>query len=266
MSSNTRTKSRACEVTCMATSVRIQHNGQELGPYPIEDVRRMVLSGEIPAGSPGELDNSGEWRPLHQHPEFAARSPSPAPIPPAGAALSTGAAPVLPGEEATLWSGSPSQILNFKVFLGWLLLLCLAGAALYFLDQLPSWSDHVTRQQAMIGFGALCLVGLLHCILAALKLRSTHYLVTTQRVRVTRGLLGKDTQEIELFRVKDTAASQTFFQRLFGVGDINIVSGDTNNPNLHLAALPNAVDLRERIRQEVMTLRQRFGVRELDVM
>lgn len=240
----------------------------------------MVLAGEIPAGSAAETDNSGEWRPLHQIPEFVAGSrvstaatataaslaPAPGPTPLAAPAPVGAATPVLPSEEKTLWSGSPSQILNLKVYLAWLLFLPAVGAGLYFAEKLPAWSEHVTREQALIGFGALALVGLLQCTWAALRLRSTHYLITTQRVRVTQGLLGKDMQEIELFRVKDTAATQTFFRRLFGVGDINIVSGDTNNPNLHLAAVPRAIELRESIRHEVLALRQRFGVRELDVM
>ena len=232
----------------------------------------MVLAGEIPAGSAAETDNSGEWRPLNQIPEFVAGSRVPSPLPPAGPAPATGgvpvpaATPVLPSEEKTLWSGSPSQILNLKVFLAWLFVLSAVGTGLFFAENVPAWSERVTRPQALLGFGALALVGLLHCIWAALSLRSTHYLVTTQRVRVTRGLLGKDMQEIELFRVKDTAATQTFFRRLLGVGDINIVSGDANNPNLHLAAVPRAIELRESIRHEVLALRQRFGVRELDVM
>jgi membrane protein YdbS with pleckstrin-like domain len=258
----------------MARSVRIQHNGQQLGPYSVEEAQRMVLAGEIPPGTVSQIDNSGEWRPLHQQPDFVARPVSVQPAMPAvvtasGAVPVTAvgtAAPVSAGEETTLWSGSPSQILNFKILVGWIVLLGLAGAMLYFLDRIPAWTEKVSRPQAMMGFGALAVVALIHYAVAALSLRSTHYLVTNQRVRVTRGLLGKNMQEIELFRVKDTAARQTFFRRLFGVGDLDIVSGDANNPNLHLVAVPNALELRESIRREVLALRQRFGVRELDVM
>ncbi len=51
-----------------------------------------------------------------------------------------------------------------------------------------------------------------------------------------------------------------------GRPDLDIISGDANNPNLHLVAVPDALALRESIRREVIALRQRFGVRELDVM
>ncbi len=252
----------------MATSVRIQHNGQQLGPYSIEEAQRMVLAGEIPPGTVSQFDNAGEWLPLHQQPGFVARPLSATPPAPgvATAVMATPPAPVSAAEEKTLWSGSPSQILNFKILVGWLFVLGLAGVALYFLDRIPAWTEKVSRPQAMMGLGALAVVALIHYVVAVLSLRSTHYLVTNQRVRVTRGLLGKNMQEIELFRVKDTAATQTFFRRLFGVGDLDIVSGDANNPNLHLVAVPKAIELRESIRREVLALRQRFGVRELDVM
>jgi uncharacterized membrane protein YdbT with pleckstrin-like domain len=85
-------------------------------------------------------------------------------------------------------------------------------------------------------------------------------------VRVVSGIFGKEIQEIELFRVKDTAANQSFFLRLFGLGTITILSGDEKQPRLVLSGVPGAIELRERIRTEVMNLRQRFGVREVDVM
>ena len=85
-------------------------------------------------------------------------------------------------------------------------------------------------------------------------------------MRVISGLFSKEIQEIELFRVKDTMANQSFFLRLFGLGTITILSGDEKQPRLVLSGVPDAVALRERLRAEVMNLRQRFGVREVDVM
>jgi hypothetical protein len=66
--------------------------------------------------------------------------------------------------------------------------------------------------------------------------------------------------------VKDTAARQSFLLRLFGLGTITVLSGDEGHPRLVLNGVPRALEMRERLRQDVLTLRQRFGVRELDVM
>ena len=116
-------------------------------------------------------------------------------------------------------------------------------------------------------FGVVALVTVLgQCAWAYFHLRMIEYIITTQRVRVISGLFSKEVQEIELFRVKDTAARQAFFQRLFGLGTITVLSGDEGHPRLVLDGVPNAIEMRERLRQEVMTLRQRFGVREVDVM
>jgi uncharacterized membrane protein YdbT with pleckstrin-like domain len=115
-------------------------------------------------------------------------------------------------------------------------------------------------------FGGIALIGLIQSGVAYIHLRVVEYVVTTQRVRITSGIFSKDIQEIELFRVKDTMARQSFLLRLFGLGTITILSGDERNPRIILSGIPQAVQLRERLRQEVMTLRQRFGVREVDVM
>jgi hypothetical protein len=45
-----------------------------------------------------------------------------------------------------------------------------------------------------------------------------------------------------------------------------VLSGDEGNPRIVLDGVPNAIEMRERLRQEVLSLRQRFGVREVDVM
>ncbi len=237
----------------------------------------MVLTGEVPADTLSRFSDSTDWIPLNRLPGFA-EAPHPTPATPAASMPARTAAPVpfnsvaasgpavTSGEEETLWTGHPSQILNFRVYFGWLLVLLMGGVGLYFAERVPDFATRVSPNTAWIAFGAIAFCALLHLSWAALTLRSTRYLVTTQRVRITLGLLGRDIQEIELFRVKDTAVTQSFLRRLLGVGDITIVSGDANNPNLHLAAIPGAIQLRERLRHEVLSLRQRFGVREVEMM
>jgi len=105
----------------------------------------------------------------------------------------------------------------------------------------------------------------IHCAWVYLHNLSLHYVVSNQRVRTERGFFGKDVQELELFRVKDTSVHQTFFLRLLGLGNIRILSADQSSPDLHLLAVPKSVELREHLRQDVLTLRQKFGSREVDV-
>ena len=161
---------------------------------------------------------------------------------------------VTSAHEEEIWSGSPSQLLNIKLYLIWGLLLI--GVVIAGLIQ----------PQSFLLFVVLIPIALIQCIFAYLKIKKTRYLITNQRVKITTGIFSQDIQEVELFRVKDTAAHQPFFMRLFKLGLIELVSGDSKNPDIVLVAIPNPRETRERIRQEVLILRQKLGVREIGVM
>lgn len=225
----------------------INKDGKQLGPYSLDQARALVLSGELAATDWAWPDGATEWVRLKEVPGFSSTAPAAPAMPPAPTT----------GEEE-LWRGRPSQVLNFTTYFSWAVILAVAlGAAIVFVH-LQFW--------LLIIFGLLALAALVQISLAYFHLRAIEYVVTTQRVRVVSGLFSKDIQEIELFRVKDTMAHQSFFLRLFGLGTITVLSGDENHPRLVLSGVPRAIELRERLREEVMTLRQRFGIRELDVM
>ena len=223
----------------------INKDGKQLGPYSLDEARALVLSGELEATDWAWPDGATKWVPLKDVPGFAPSAPAAATPPPPSAPPTT---------EEDLWRGHPSQMLNFKIYFFWLIVL-----ALVFVGGLVV---HVL----LLAFGALAVIAIIQAAIHFIHIRSIEYVVTTQRVRVISGIFSKDIQEIELFRVKDTMAHQSFFLRLFGLGTITILSGDERNPRIVLNGVPNAIALRERLRQEVMVLRQRFGVREMDVM
>jgi len=238
-------------------SLLISKDGKQLGPYSLDEARALVLSGQLDPVDWAWTEGATDWVLLKDVPGFTVAKPAPAP---AAAAPSTpaAAAPAPATAEEELWRGHPSQVLNFDVYSFWLIILIIALAvAVIFVDS-QFW--------AIVLFGIVALVALVNIAVAYFHLRSIEYVVTTQRVRVISGIFSKDIQEIELFRVKDTMAHQSFFLRLFHLGTITILSGDERRPRLVLSGVPRAVELRERLRQEVMTLRQRFGVREMDVM
>ena len=233
----------------------INKDGKQLGPYSLDDARSLVLSGALAADDWAWPDGAKDWILLKDVPGFVVGGKPP---PPTGAISSTAAPPAAPvGPEEELWRGHPSQMLKLGRYLFWTLALA-AVLAVAFWFGINLWS--------LCGIAGVAGVAFVHCVIGYLHLRAVEYVVTTQRVRIVSGLFSKDIQEIELFRVKDTMARQSFFLRLFGLGTITITSGDPNHPLLVLSGIPGAIDLRERVRQEVMTLRQRFGVREMDVM
>jgi membrane protein YdbS with pleckstrin-like domain len=226
----------------------VNRNGRQLGPYTLDEARALVLSGSLAATDWAWPDGATQWIALKDVAGFApGTTPGAAATPPP---------PLANAAEEELWRGHPSQILNFKLYAGWTLIL------LGVLSAIAVRPDFLL----LLALAGIALLALLQIAWRNLRLRAIGYVVTTQRVRVIAGIFSKDIQEIELFRVKDTQVQQGFIPRLFGLGTITILSGDKRNPTLVLRGIPHAIELRERLRQEIMLLRQRYGVREMDVM
>ncbi|HVE16043.1 MAG TPA: PH domain-containing protein [Chthoniobacterales bacterium] len=95
--------------------------------------------------------------------------------------------------------------------------------------------------------------------------RTTTYELTSQRLRISRGVLNRRLDEIELYRVKDYVMEQPLFLRLLGLGNITLISSDATTPAVVLRAIPGVETVREQIRTSVQTERDRKRVRELDV-
>jgi membrane protein YdbS with pleckstrin-like domain len=241
----------------------VNQEGTQLGPYSLEEARALVLSGKLSALDWAWVDGDTQWIPLKDVAGFSTLPsppapptplpPSPAPSVPSSAATSPTPNPA-GGAEEILWRGHPSQALLLKLYFFWAIVLF----SLFFAT--------LVRHDLWPILAVLLFLAVAQVIWRNLRLRAVQYVVTTQRVRIVSGLLSKDIQEIELFRVKDTLVYQWFIQRLFGLGTITIISGDAHSPRLVLRGVPHAVELRERLRHEVIALRQRYNVRELDMM
>lgn len=89
----------------------------------------------------------------------------------------------------------------------------------------------------------------------------TVYEVTTQRIRVIKGLLGNHIDEVELVRVRDTRVKQHVGERMLDVGDITVISNDPSNPELVLNNVKNPIEVRELIRNAVNKEKDRRGLR-----
>ncbi len=94
----------------------------------------------------------------------------------------------------------------------------------------------------------------------------TVYELTTQRVRVIRGILGNRMEEVELVRVRDTKFKQHLGERMLDVGDITIISTDPTTPELVLNNVKNPVEVRELIRKAVIEEKNRRGLRYREEM
>jgi hypothetical protein len=89
----------------------------------------------------------------------------------------------------------------------------------------------------------------------------TRYELTSQRLRIHRGILGKRIDEIELIRVKDIRLKQHMGERMLNVGDVTVISADSTTPEFVLHNVPNPLEVREAIRKAVMNEKARRGLR-----
>ena len=93
-----------------------------------------------------------------------------------------------------------------------------------------------------------------------LETRSERYEVTTERIRVRRGVLNRRLEELELYRVRDTTLDAPLMLRAFGLANIEVISADASTPSLVLTAISEAEILRERLRDRVEKLRREKNV------
>ena len=87
------------------------------------------------------------------------------------------------------------------------------------------------------------------------------YEITTERIKVTTGLVNKHTDDLELYRVKDTVLEEPALLRLAGAGNIVLTTNDATTPTLVLEAIKGAKELREELRKHIEDCRDRKRTR-----
>lgn len=137
-------------------------------------------------------------------------------------------------QEETIWEGSPSHVARWGTYL-----LCL----------LFCW----------------LIVPIFIALWTALKLKTTQYKLTTERLRVTDGILSKKTEDLELYRVRDITLEKPFIHRLYSKGNIRLITMDHTTPDALLEAVPEPDELMEMIRKHVEICRDRKRIREIGV-
>jgi uncharacterized membrane protein YdbT with pleckstrin-like domain len=158
-------------------------------------------------------------------------------------------------EETPIWHGTPSQWTNFGVYVVCLLLAAGVIAA-YFLVN-PATPEPFL----LLGLVVPVLWGLGRWI----GTRCHRYEITSERIKITTGLLSRRTSELELYRVRDYSVVEPFWLRLVGCGHIVLATSDRTNPQVVLHAVPHAAKLKDQIRAHTERMRQRRGVRDLEI-
>lgn len=87
------------------------------------------------------------------------------------------------------------------------------------------------------------------------------YELTTQRLRIYKGVWSRHIEEIDLVRVRETKVNQHLGERMLNVGDITIISTDKTNPELVLNNVKEPLEVRETIRKAYLAEQERRGLK-----
>ncbi|MCX7877113.1 MAG: PH domain-containing protein [Ignavibacteria bacterium] len=153
--------------------------------------------------------------------------------------------------ESLIWEGSQSQVLNLGVFLSVILVTVLIVII-----------SLITLPLLMV----LCLIPLGYGLWKWLVIKFNRYKITTQRIFYSTGIFTKKTDVLELYRVMDLNLYEPFWQRIFGLGIIELSTSDETTPKFVLKAVPKPADLSDKIRKSVESRRDAKRVRGIEFL
>lgn len=136
-------------------------------------------------------------------------------------------------EERTVWNGTPSQVVNLPAFI-------------------------------LLGLIFWLVIPLFVILWKWLAVKYTKYELTTERLRMRHGVLNKETDDLELYRVRDYKLVQPFWLRLFSLGNVVLQTSDRSHPVVTIRAIKDGEAMRELLRKYVEENRVRKQVREVD--
>jgi membrane protein YdbS with pleckstrin-like domain len=154
------------------------------------------------------------------------------------------------GAETTVWTGTPSQWVGFGAYF-WCVILAIIFAVAAVLVHRFFW------------FGLL--LPLFIALAKFLRIKATRYDLTSQRLKITTGIVDRKEVEIELFRLRDLSLEQGFLQRMVNVGTVEALSSDKDAPAIRLKWVNNPDAVKDRLRTYIMEARRTTGTRDIDL-
>jgi len=136
----------------------------------------------------------------------------------------------------------------------WFLLVCaLTGVAIAYL---PSGSAHSILLLVVIVLALLLILWL--TVAPLIRWRSTHYVFTTHRVLIRRGVFKHTGRDITLSRISDVAYEQSLLDRLFAAGTLQIESSGEHGQE-NLVNIPRANQLQQTLNRLIENDANRRG-------
>ncbi len=156
--------------------------------------------------------------------------------------------------EKTVFDGHPAMIYSVGQFVPFLIVVVLAGVAIYLLktQQEGAYSSYISYVvlAAVVACAAILLRYWTHS-------RAIHYIITTQRIKLERGMLSKVQEALELFRVDHFELRKPFGSRLLGYASLHLFSSDVELENFYVYGIRNLPALADQLREYQLRERDR---------
>jgi membrane protein YdbS with pleckstrin-like domain len=203
----------------------VRVDGEQYGPYTSEQLKMYASEGHVTRDSEVRRGTDGRWVIASQvkgmFTDVADSAPPPPPPRPATGAVSQspmGAVPQAPksaastekrNDEVTLYSASPSMFRNNPVMFVVCILL------------------------------SLVVIGLIMLLVWYLRCYGTRLTITNKRTKLRTGILSKQINEVYHRDVRNVRLSQTFLQRIFDVGSLEISSAGQADVEIAVSGMPS---------------------------
>ncbi|MGD2157213.1 MAG: PH domain-containing protein [Anaerolineales bacterium] len=92
------------------------------------------------------------------------------------------------------------------------------------------------------------------------------YIITSERIKVIKGVLSRDVENFELIRVQDVDYKQGVSERIFGIGDLTIHGHDSSDPKIVLRNVSKPEEVYEILRKAWLEARKRHGLQFREFM
>jgi uncharacterized membrane protein YdbT with pleckstrin-like domain len=115
-----------------------------------------------------------------------------------------------------------------------------------------------TQTYTLIGIGLVTAIWLVALLAKVAQWRTTHFVLTNDRLIVRSGVLSKQGREIPLERVNDLTYHQSLFERLVGAGDLMIESAGERGQD-RFARIPHPARAQQLVYTEMEANRHRVS-------
>jgi uncharacterized membrane protein YdbT with pleckstrin-like domain len=153
--------------------------------------------------------------------------------------------------EKELFAGHPAVIYSIGQFVPFLAVIALAAIVVY------GAGSSVDILYVFLGFMVSC--GII-CLYFYLRSLSIHYQITTQRIKLERGLLSKVQESLELFRIDHFELRKPLGMRLLRQASLHLFSSDAELENFSIYGVPNLESLADTLRNCQLRERSRRGL------